>query len=166
MSALWSIGDGEIPLHKSFTMTLKCNIPAAYLSRAVVARVGRGGSLSSIGGTVNALTNEMTVTAGSFGRFCVTADVTSPEISFKFKEGAVIKAQSIKIEIKDRLSGIKEFRFEIDGHWVVAPLDGKTATVEIPLADARISKGKKHRLKVAVEDNVGNKAVEYRNFTW
>ena len=166
MSALWSVGDENIPLHKSFTMTLKCNIPAMYLSKAVVARVGRGGSISSIGGTVNALTGEMTATAGSFGTFCVTADVTSPEISFKFKEGAVIKAPSIKIEIKDRLSGIKEFRCEIDGHWVVAPLDGKTATVEIPLADARIAKGKKHRLKVTVEDNVGNKASEYRNFTW
>ena len=166
MSALWSIGDENIPLHKSFSMTLRCNIPAMYLSKAVVARVGRGGSLSSIGGTVNALTGEITATAGSFGTFCVTADLTPPEISFKFKEGAVIKSPSIKIEIKDRLSGINQFRCEIDGHWVVAPLDGKTATVEIPLADARIAKGKKHRLKVTVEDNVGNKASEYRNFTW
>ena len=166
MSPLWHIGDENIPLHKSFTLTLKCNIPAMYLSKAVVARVGRGGSLSSIGGTVNALTGEITATAGSFGTFCVTADMTPPVISFKFKEGAAIKGSSVKIGIDDSICGIKEFRCEIDGHWVVAPLDGKTATVEIPLQDARIAKGKKHRLKVTVEDNVGNKATEYRNFTW
>ena len=166
MSPLWSVGDPDIPLNKSFTMTIKCNIPAMYLSRAVVARVGRGGSLSSIGGTVNALTGEITATAGSFGTFCVTADMTPPEISFKFKEGAAIKAPSLKIGIDDRFSGIRQFRCEIDGHWVLAPLDGKTGTVEITLSEARIAKGRKHRLKVTVEDNVGNKAVEYRNFTW
>ena len=123
-------------------------------------------SLSGCGGALNYLTGEITATVGSFGTFCVTADVTPPEVSVKIAEGSAVKESSIKCTIRDRLSGIKYFRAEIDGHWVVAPLDGKTATVERPLADARITKGKKHRLKVAVEDNVGNKAVEYRNFTW
>lgn len=166
MSALWSVGDGDIPLHKAVTLSFKCNIPAMYRSRAIVARVGRGGYLSGVGGSFNPLTDEMSVNVNSFGSFCVTADMASPEISFKFAEGASIKTSSVKFELKDRLSGIREYRCEIDGHWVVAPLDGKTSTVEIPLEVARISRGKKHRLRVTAEDNVGNKTVTERNFTW
>jgi murein DD-endopeptidase MepM/ murein hydrolase activator NlpD len=166
MSPLWSVGDENIPLNKSVTLTLRCSVPAMYLSKVIVARVGRGGSLSSVGGTLNALTNEMTASVSSFGNYCVTADMEAPEISIRLKEGAAVKESSIKITLKDRLSGIRKFRCEIDGHWVVAPLDGKTSTVEIPLADARIAKGKRHRLKVEAEDNVGNKSMAEKNFTW
>ena len=143
MSGLWRVGDGNIPLNKDITLTMRADVPAAYLDKAVIAMVGSG-SLSSCGGTYNALTREMTATVSSFGTFCVTADITPPEVSVKVAEGATVKASSIKAVIKDRISGIKEFRAEIDGHWVVAALDGKTSTLEIALADARISKGKKH----------------------
>ena len=166
MSPLWRVGDPNIPLHKSATIVIRADVPLPYINKAVVARVGSDGSVSSCGGTYNSLTREMTATIGSFGTFCVTADTTPPEVSLKINEGAVVKASSIKATIKDKLSGIKNFRAEIDGHWVVAALDGKTSTLEIPLGDARITKGKKHKLTITVEDNVGNKTTVTRNFTW
>jgi murein DD-endopeptidase MepM/ murein hydrolase activator NlpD len=166
MSGLWRVGDGDIPLHKSVSIVIRADIPAQYRSKALVARVSSDGSLSGCGGTLNALTGEMTASIGSFGTFCVTADVTRPEVSVKIAEGAAVKGTSIKCTIRDRLSGIKTYRAEIDGHWVVAALDGKTATLEIPLGDARISKGKKHSLVVCVEDNAGNKTTVTRHFTW
>lgn len=166
MSALWRCGDGDIPLHKSATITMKCDIPSVYLDKAILARVGAGGYLSSCGGTYNPLTKEMTATVGSFGSFCVTADITAPEVNINLKEGATVKGNTLKLVIRDRLSGIGDFRAEIDGHWVIAALDGKTSTLTIPLGDARIAKGKKHLLVVVVEDNVGNKTTVRRHFTW
>ena len=166
MSALWRIGDGDIPLHKSVAITIKAEVPAHLRGKALVARVASDGLLSGCGGALNYLTGEITATVGSFGTFCVTADVTPPEVSVKIAEGSAVKESSIKCTIRDRLSGIKYFRAEIDGHWVVAALDGKTSTLEIPLGDARIAKGKKHTLIVEVEDNSGNKTSVTRHFTW
>ena len=166
MSPLWRVGDADIPLHKSVTIVIKADVPLPYIKKAVVARVGSDGSVSSCGGTYNGLTGEMTATIGSFGTFCVTADITPPEVTVKISGGAVVKVSSIKAVIRDRLSGIGSFRAEIDGHWVVAALDGKTSTLEIPLGDARITRGKKHKLTLKVEDNVGNVTEVTRNFTW
>ncbi len=166
MSALWKIGDEDIPLHKDITISMLCNIPSAYRNKVLLARVLSGGELSGCGGSYNIITRELTATVRSFGTFCVTADITPPEVSVKLKEGATVKGNSIKATIKDRLSGIKIYRAEIDGCWVVAAFDGKTATLEIALDEAKIGRGKKHSLVLLVEDNVGNQAIVERQFVW
>ena len=68
--------------------------------------------------------------------------------------------------IKDKLSGLKDYRVEIDGHWVLAEFDAKNARLSVPLADARIKKGIMHSLKLVVTDNKGNQKVLERKFKW
>ena len=166
MSALWKIGDENVPLHKSMEIEMKASVPVGIKDKVLLARVGRNGYLSGAGGSYNALTGVLTAKVGSFGKYCVTADILPPEVTVKLKEGATVKGSSIKITIKDKLSGIKSFNCEIDGHWVVAEHDGKTSTLEIPLYDAALSKGRVHHLTVTVTDNVGNKQVVKRSFRW
>lgn len=166
MSALWKIGDENVPLHKSMEIEMKASVPVGIKDKVLLARVGRNGYLSGAGGSYNALTGVLTAKVGSFGKYCVTADILPPEVTVKVKEGATVKGSSIKITIKDKLSGIKSFNCEIDGHWVVAEHDGKTSTLEIPLYDAALSKGRVHHLTVTVTDNVGNKQVVKRSFRW
>ena len=166
MSALWKIGDENVPLHKSMEIEMQASVPVGIKDKVLLARVGRNGSLSGVGGSYNALTGVLTAKVGGFGKYCVTADILPPEVTVRVKEGALVKGSSIKITIKDKLSGVNSFNCEIDGHWVVAEHDGKTSTLEIPLYDAGLSKGRVHHLTVTVTDNVGNKQVVKRSFKW
>jgi hypothetical protein len=61
---------------------------------------------------------------------------------------------------------VRDYRVEIDGHWVVAEYDEKNATLNVPLKDARIKGGAKHLMRVAVVDMVGNRNAQERKFTW
>jgi len=108
----------------------------------------------------------MTAYVGSFGKYCVAVDTKAPSITFKFNDGARIRSDVAGIRIGDNLSGIRDYRVEIDGHWVVAEYDEKNATLNVPLKDARIKGGTRHFMRVTVVDMVGNRNVAERNFTW
>ena len=163
---VWKIGDRNIPLHKSPILELKYPLPDSLASKAVIARINEKGGLSSSGGKYNRITQSIIGNISSFGNYTIAADLTPPKITFKFSEKAKITAESIKIVIGDNLSGVESFEVNIDGHWVVAEYDGKTSTLLVPLADARIARGKRHSLSVEVTDGVGNISKESRNFIW
>lgn len=65
----------------------------------------------------------------------------------------------VRFRIADDLSGIKSYRMEINGRWVLAEFDGKTGLLyhifETPPS------GRKLELSVKVTDEVGN-VGEYR----
>ena len=102
----------------------------------------------------------------SLGKFTVGVDLAAPEITPTISNGAVVKGNVIVFRLRDRLSGIKKYRVEIDGHWVLAQQDAKTRRIIIPLQDARIQKGRKHTLEFVAEDNCGNESRLKRVFTW
>ena len=164
--AVWKIGDKNIPLHRSAVLELKYSLPDSLASKAVIARVNDKGRLSSQGGQYNTLTKSIIANISSFGNYTVAADLTPPKITFKFSDKAKIASKSVKIVIGDNLSGVESFVVKIDGHWVVAEYDGKSSTLEVPLADARIARGKLHTIEVEVTDGVGNNSKESRKFTW
>jgi hypothetical protein len=102
----------------------------------------------------------------SLGNFTVGVDLAAPEITPTIKNGAVVSGNTIVFRLRDRLSGIRSYRVEIDGHWVLAQQDAKTRRIIIPLQDARIQRGKKHTLEFVAEDNCGNVSRLKRTFTW
>ena len=102
----------------------------------------------------------------SLGSFTVGVDLVLPQITATLKDNAVVQGNSIVFRMRDNLSGIKDYRVEIDGHWVLAEHDAKTRRVIIPLQHARIKKGIKHSLVFEVEDNCGNVSRIKRRFTW
>ncbi len=165
-TSLWRIGDKNIPLHKSAIITLKVDIEDdKLLDKLVIAKQNKN-SLSSVGGTINKLTKTITSEISSFGDYKIAIDTIPPTITFNFSNGYKLKGNTIRLTIKDNLSGIKRFRAEIDGHWVVAEYDAKTSSLIIPLNDAKIQRNKKHLLKVTLEDNRENRVVKERRFEW
>lgn len=162
----WKIGDKNIPLHKGATLELKCSLPDSLASKAVIAKRSDKGSLSSVGGNYNSLTRSIVGNISSFGNYVVAVDTIAPHVTFKFNEGAKVSSNVLKIAIGDNLSGVENFKVMIDNHWVVAEYDGKTSTLNVPLADAKIVRAKSHTMVVELTDGVGNMCRETRRFYW
>lgn len=61
----------------------------------------------------------------------------------------------MKIRVEDAISGVKNFRGTINGHWILMEYDAKTNTLTHDFNDG-IVVDTKNNLKLIVTDNVGN----------
>lgn len=163
-SPVWKIHTPEVPLHTPATVHIKYEGPDSLAHKALLASVRKDGRLSGAGGSVE--NGQLVAKLYSFGNYTVAVDTVAPSVTPNFNNGAVLKGDKVSFVIRDRLSGIKNYRVEIDGHWVVAEFDAKTARLTVPLADARIKRGIMHNLKVVVTDNKENETAIKRRFKW
>lgn len=163
---VWSVASNRIALRKAVSVTLGCNLPDSLISKAFIAHVYKGGSLGYAGGKYDTLKREMSANVLSLGNFTVAVDTVAPEITPTIANNAVVKGNTVVFRLRDRLSGIKDYRVEIDGHWVLAEHDAKTRRIIIPLQHAKIARGKKHSLVFEAVDNCGNRSRLKRVFTW
>lgn len=163
-SPVWRIHTPEIPLHTPAAVSVKYEGPEELADKALLASVRRDGSLSGAGGNVEE--GMLVAKLHAFGNYTVAIDTVAPSVTPNFKNGAVLQGSKVSFVIRDRLSGLKNYRVEIDGHWVLAEFDAKNARLSVPLADARIKRGIMHSLKIVVTDNKGNEKVLNRKFKW
>lgn len=164
-SPVWRAGSNRVALRKAVSVGIGCYIPDSLVSKAFLAYVYNGGALGYAGGKYDTLKREMRANVLSLGNFTVAVDKTAPQITATIANGAAVGGSSIVFRIRDNLSGIKDYRVEIDGNWVLAEYDAKTRRVIIPLQHARIERGK-HTLEIKVWDNCGNENRMKRVFTW
>lgn len=163
-SPVWKIHTPEIPLHTPATVSVDYCGPQELAHKALLAAVRKDGSLSGAGGSVE--DGVLTAKLYSFGNYTVAIDTVAPSVNSSFKNGAALQGSRVSFVIKDKLSGLKDYRVEIDGHWVLAEFDAKNARLNVPLADAKIKRGIMHSLKIVVTDNKGNKKELNRKFHW
>ncbi|WP_299122235.1 M23 family metallopeptidase [uncultured Tenacibaculum sp.] len=91
------------------------------------------------------------------GDYTLLFDKEKPSIqSYNFKNGQWIsKNKTLKLRIKDRKSGIKNYRATIDGKWVLMEYNHKKGILTYDFSDKKLV-GSKHLFKLVVSDNVGN----------
>ena len=164
-SPLWHIGTPITAFHIPASVEMKASVPEELASKVVLANLTRSGRLISVGGSYDKKTGTISGAISAFGDYCVAADTVAPSVTFAFNNLARLYTTAT-VRIRDNLSGIRSFRVEIDGHWVVADYDGKTSRLIVPLADAKIEKGKVHSAVVTVTDMVSNKRISTRKFRW
>ena len=162
-SPVWAIHSNEVPLHTPMSLEIKCDIPDSLASKALLAYVNKYGALSGAGGSYQ--NGKMYAKVSSFGHYTVAVDIVEPKIVCSLANGGVLKGSSISFTMRDNLSGIKKYRVEIDGKWVLGVLDSKTSRVVVDLKEANIARGS-HRLDIYVWDNRDNKAYITRAFKW
>ena len=97
-----------------------------------------------------------------FGTFALTCDTVPPKVSLtNYKEGKPLKARVLKIKISDDMAGIETYNCYLNGSWILAEYDAKSATLFID------TQGKLHagqnNLRVEVADGCGN--LTRRTFT-
>jgi hypothetical protein len=75
----------------------------------------------------------------AFGNFVVMSDTAAPYVKpLNFKEGKKV-GRVLNMKMGDNLSGVVEYRCFVNGEWVLAEFDGKSATLSINLAQVPAS---------------------------
>ena len=96
----------------------------------------------------------------SLGRYIISRDTLEPEIKpINFKNNANIKGKrSLRLRLKDELSGIKKYSSYINGIWALFEYEPKSNLIFHNLSDGIINNGE-NELIIKYEDGVGNKGV-------
>jgi hypothetical protein len=162
-SALQQVHSKFVPLQKPYTLSIKCDgLPEEYRSKALIAFVDpASGKKSAVGGEYSG--GWVTVKTYLFGSFSIAVDKTPPVIvplSIKDKKTLTDKSK-VQFKITDDFSGIKSYRGEIDGKWVLFVYDPKSSSLTYTFDKIRMTFGKTHLLRLMVTDSKDNKA-EYK----
>ena len=158
------VHNNTIPVHKKYTLSIKANVPDTLKSKTYIATTDMKDNFWHIGGDwINGFLKTKT---REFGDFCIVADTTNPEIKgVNIFPGKVFNTQTtIKCTIKDKNSGIKSYRGEIDGKWILMDYDYKRNLLRFDI-EKNISKGE-HTFTLEVIDNVGNTTNYKAKFTY
>ena len=93
----------------------------------------------------------------NLGKFTLLSDTKKPSITLvNFKdEQWISNLTELKVKITDVGSGMKSYRAEIDGKWILMEYNVNTNVLTYELREFS-SEEAKHHLKVVVIDSVGN----------
>lgn len=153
----------KIPVHKKFVLSIKESVPYRLRDKVYIAKKVNK-NYKYLGGEWK--DGFLRTKVREFGDFCIVADTISPTIIAKnIFEGKNIRNQNdIIFNIIDNESGIKKYRGEINGKWVLMEYDFKTNSLIYNIDKIQISK--KNNIKVEVTDNIGNKTTKQIYFTF
>lgn len=157
-SKVHSIHNNLTPLHQSLTLKLRYK-PALepLLHKALIVRLGAKGSRTSVGG--KAANGCVTASVSEFGRYCVAIDTVAPVCKAKnFKSAKPLSRnqKTIQVTISDNLSGISTYNAYVNGKWILAEYDGKSARLIMDLKD--FPKGRSE-LKIELSDAKNNRST-------
>jgi hypothetical protein len=159
-----NVHNNTIPVHKKYLLSIKANVPDTFKSKTYIATTNMKGNFWHLGGTWKE--GFLQTKVREFGDFCIVADTTNPEIKgVNIFPGKVFNTQtSIKLTIKDKDSGIKSYRGEIDGKWILMDYDYKRNLLRFNI-EKSLTKGK-HTFTLKVIDNVENEKNYKAEFTY
>lgn len=141
----------NLPPHLWYTLSIKATNPS---EKAVIVRID-GKRLTAYKTTREG--DWYTASVRDWGQFAITIDNEAPHISpINFREGKNLKTSTLKLKISDNLSGIETYNCYLNGKWILAEYDGKTASLTIDASET--IKGGTNKLRVTVVDAAGNVA--------
>lgn len=147
----------SLPPHITYTAKLTIPDSLMALKQKLVPVTVAGKTIVAQPFTINADT--MVVKLRTFDGLAISIDTIAPKVSpSNFKEGKKITTKTLKVKISDNLSGITKYDCYLNGEWILAEHDGKTATLTIDTAGATATG--KNILKVIVTDRIGNTTVK------
>lgn len=145
-----------IPLNKNYTLTFDVSkYTSVQKKQLYIAYVNQQGK-TSYAKTVKKDATFYTSTK-KLGNFTLLYDNQPPKISLQnFKnEQWLTNFKTIQVKISDKESGIRSYRGEIDGAWILMEYNVKKGLLTYNLNDKKFEKAQ-HELTVSVVDNVGN----------
>lgn len=164
-SKVWSISGYETALHVPARLSIRYDGPDSLRAKALLVSVSHSGRIYGAGGAIDSC-GYVASRVSSFGSYAVALDTVPPSVKVYIANGETLRRDIVSFSIRDRLSGLDRYEVEIDGRWVLAEFDAKRSRLSVNLADAKIGRGKKHRLVIRVSDNKGNETVVKRDFKW
>ncbi len=108
--------------------------------------------------------NTLYTSSKNLGEYTLLSDLEKPVISPFFKKDQwLTKSNYLKVKIYDKKTGIKSYRGEIDGQWILMEYDPKKNILTYDFRDKKFT-GTPHTLKVIVKDYVNNSTTFTRTF--
>ncbi len=159
-----SLHDQSVPLHKNFTLTFNISkYPKEKRKQLFIARKNYKGKLYYT--HTRRKEDRLYTLSKTLGQYTLALDTIKPRITpINFKNNQLLtKYRYLKFKISDNLSGIKSYRGEIDGKWILLEYDPKKRLLTYDFNDATLI-GTKHSLKVIAIDNVNNTKVYIATF--
>lgn len=149
-----------IPPHQQYTINLRGKVPTGIpTGRVTMVRID---GKRVVAYKTTFCDGVFSAQVRDFGTFALTCDTVPPKISLaNYKEGKPLKARVLRIKISDNLAGIETYNCYLNGSWVLAEYDGKSATLTID-THGKLHAGQ-NNLRVEVADGCGN--LTRRSFT-
>ena len=145
---IYKIMDDSIPIHKNFILSIRADsIDKDLREKAIIMR-SENNKLFYIKSKWK--DNKIIGKSNKLGYFTIALDTINPTI----KQVNENELNTLQFKIKDELSGIKEYRGEIDGKWILMEYDFKTNILKHIF---KKPPQKKHqKITLSVSDNVDN----------
>lgn len=151
----------NIPLHYPFRLHLKTNVPEHLADKSFICKVKKNTSFSYIGGQFD--NGTISATIKTFGIYSVAIDTIPPIVKgLTIFPGKKMEDSTLKMTIKDDVSGIKSYNAFIDDNWILMEYEPKKKRLTHYFKPSL--KAGKHQFKLIVEDNVGNTSEYHAEF--
>ncbi|CAM1367221.1 Peptidase family M23 [Tenacibaculum sediminilitoris] len=150
------IHDPTIPLDKRYTLTFETSFLTEEQKQHVYIANVTNSKYPRYTSTRKKIDKVYTTTK-LLGSYTLRFDTEKPTIQlYNFNDKQWIsKNKTLKVMIKDKETGIKNYRATIDGDWVLMEYNHKKGILTYDFNDKKLV-GSKHIFKLVVSDNVGN----------
>ena len=155
-STLCKVHVPTVPLNKEIELKVKTEgLPENLQEKALLAIVSSRGRMSAVDGTFE--DGWVETKTRSFGDYCVVVDTIAPEIKSLSltSSGKLTNQHSLRFNVTDDFSGIKDYKGLIDGNWVLFKYDPKKNLIYYDF-DEHVTTGLIHDFVFTVEDLKGN----------
>ena len=161
-SEIHTLHDKPVALHHPAQLSLRIveDTLAEKRQYGIVAIVDK--RISWIGGTYR--DGWIDANISEFGVYAVRADRIPPRIT-PVEQPQWMSKGTITFRLTDNLSGVATYRGEIDGHYALFEMDGKTSLINYKLDKTRLSPGK-HTLTITITDACENQSVLETSFSF
>jgi hypothetical protein len=158
-----SIGPNLFPFHNPYEIRFKVNEEDTLKIRQSFIAKKIGKKLSFLPTVINK--SHWITKLKDMGDYTLERDSIPPKIvPSNFEPNQWLsKFKFLKIKISDDFSGIKSYRGNINGEWVLFEYEPKGNLLTYDFSD-KTFKLSKHKLELEVVDNVGNKSVYKTTF--
>ena len=163
LSDIHHLHDTPVPLHRKAQISLHISNDFWDKKEQYGIVSIKGGKRSWVGGTYREGWMDGEILELGNG-YAIAMDTIPPKIT-PVNETKWVNEKSISFRITDHLSGVKSYRGEIDGQYVLFEMDGKKALIRYEFDPERLKRGK-HELLLSVTDACGNESVYNSSFTW
>ncbi|MDR1644871.1 MAG: M23 family metallopeptidase [Tannerellaceae bacterium] len=156
--------DRPVPLHDKALLSLRLPVNPANADDIHTYGIVRlqGKKAIWIGG--NHRDGWIDTNIRELGSYAIMQDIQPPVIT-PVNPATWTGNRRITLRISDNLSGVQDYRGEIDGQFVLFEFDGKKGLVSYRFDPARLAQGS-HKLRFTLTDACGNRSEYNHTFIW
>lgn len=156
-SQIYRLHNDRTPLHRYYSVKIIPERLPRDKDKLLLARINGDGKYIFEGGKWE--DGAITASIRSFGDYTILIDSIPPEIhSVNIASGIISPGrETVKLKIRDELSGIGSYRATLNGEWLLMEYDAKNNLLFYRI-DERLKNGE-NDFRLLVTDNRGNETV-------